>query len=73
MHASRIRNNFLCPRKRKKTSLELMAGRKPDVHYFRVFGCLGWHHVPKELRRKLDLTSEFGIVIGCLENSQYKL
>ena len=73
VHASKIRNHFLAPRKNNVTSLELMTGLKPDVSYFRTFGCPGWHHIPKELRRKLDSKSELGIVVGCFENSQYKL
>ena len=36
------------------------------------FGSLAWHHVPKERRRKLDAKSEGGIVVGSLENRQYK-
>ena len=50
-----------------------MTGRKPNVGYFRVFGCLGWYHVPKGLRKKLDAKSEAGIVIACMENSHCKL
>ena len=73
VHASKIRNHFLAPRQNDVTSLELITGQKPDVSYFRTFGCLGWHHIPKELRRKLDSKSELGIVVGCFANSQYKL
>ncbi|CDF35902.1 unnamed protein product [Chondrus crispus] len=73
VHAAKIRNNFFSPRKGRKTSYELMCGRVPDVSYFRIFGCLGWRQIPKELRRKLDVKSELGIVVGCLENRQSKL
>ena len=66
VHAARIRNHFFCPRDRSKTSHEMLTGQIPDVAYFRVFGCLGWYHVPKERRKKLDPRSEMGIVIGCL-------
>ena len=72
-HAAKIRNSFLSPRNRTKTSLEIMTGRKPNVGYFRVFGYLGWHHVPKDLRKKLGAMSEAGTVIACMENSHYKL
>lgn len=73
VHAARIRNSFFCPRDQSRSSLEIMSGVKPDVRYFRTFGCLAWHHIPKELRKKLDAKSELGVVIGCMENSQYKL
>ena len=73
VHAARIRNIFFSPRDHSKTSYELMHGTKPNISYLRVFGCLGWNHIPKDTRKKLDAKSELGIVIGCFENSQYKL
>ena len=73
VHVARIRSVFFCPRRYYNTSYELLTGQVPDVAYLRVFGCMGWYHVPKKLRKKLDAKSEMGIVIGCLENSQYKL
>lgn len=73
VYAERIRNHFSCPMNRQVTSHELMTGEKPNVSYFRVFGCLDWYHVPKELRKKLDSKFKLGIVVGCFENSQYKL
>ena len=73
VHAARIRNMFFSPRQVNFTSYELMMGKRPNIGYLRVFGCLGWHHIPKQLRTKLDAKSEAGIIIACLENSQYKL
>ena len=73
VHAAKIRNNFISPGNGRKTSYEVMCSRVPDVSYFRVFGCLGWRQIPKELRRKLDVKSKLGIVVGCLENRQFKL
>lgn len=73
VHAARIRNMFFCPRNQFITSYELMTDRKPDVSYLRVFGSLGWYHVPRERRKKLDAKSELGIMIACQENRQYKL
>ena len=73
VHAARVRNVLFCPRDRSLSSLQLMSGRKPDVSYFRVFGCLAWYHLPKEKRTKLDAKSIKGIIIGYLQNKQYKV
>lgn len=43
------------------------------MSYLRVFRCLGWRHIPKDLRKKLDAKSERDVVIACMENSLYKL
>jgi len=32
-------------------SYEAWTGRKPDVSHLRVFGSLGWAHVPRQVRR----------------------
>ena len=73
VHAARIRNMFFSPRNDTITSYEMMHGVKPVPSYLRIFGCLAWNHVPKDRRKKLDAKSELGIVIGCYENSQFKL
>lgn len=72
VHAAKIGNHFLGPEREKSTSLELISGKKPEVAFFRVFGCLGWYHIPKELRKKLDPKSHIEVVNGCSANSQYK-
>lgn len=73
VHAIRIRNMFFAPRTHSDTSYGLMTGTKPDASKLKFFWCLAWHHIPKELRRKLDSKSDRGIVLGCYENSQFKL
>ena len=30
------------------TPYENIFGKKPDVHYFKTFGCLAWVYTPKE-------------------------
>lgn len=40
-HADMIRNMFSSTTDRTKTSYELMSGRRPDISFKRVFGCLG--------------------------------
>lgn len=45
-----------------------------NVAHFRVFGCVAYAHVPKELRRKLDDRSEKFIFLGNNDHSRaYKL
>lgn len=73
VHSAKIRNHFLGPNEENSTSVQLITGMKPDVASFRIFCCLGWYHIPKELRKTLDPKSKLGIVIGCSANSQYKL
>jgi hypothetical protein len=40
-------------------------GKKPDVQYFKTFGCLAWVYKPKEVQKhKLDHRSEAMTFIG---------
>ena len=49
-----------CPTKAlaNKTPFEVWSKRKPSVNHLKVFGCICYSHVPKELRHKLDQVSE---------------
>ena len=44
--------------KETETPYERWYGRKPDVSYFRVFGCMAYAHVPDCERQKLDTKSK---------------
>ena len=47
------------------TPYENIFGKKPDVHYFKTFGCLAWVYTPKESRKnKLVPRSEKMTFIG---------
>ena len=46
------------------TSQERYTGRKPDISYLKIFGCIAYVHVPDELRSKLDPKAEKCIFIG---------
>ena len=53
---------------------EAWSGMKSSVSHFKVFGCVSYPHVPRELRRKLDDRSEKCIFIGYSEQSKaYRL
>lgn len=49
------------------------SGKHHSVSHFRVFGCIAYAHVPKEIRSKLDDTSEEYIFIGYDEQSKVYL
>ena len=41
------------------TPFKNIFGKKPDVQYFKTFGCLAWVYKPKEIcKNKLDPKSE---------------
>ncbi|KAM2686588.1 hypothetical protein EV2_009460 [Malus domestica] len=47
-----------------KTPFEAWSGRKPSVNHFRVYGSICFAYVSKELRQKLDESSERYIFVG---------
>jgi hypothetical protein len=49
---------------RKMTPKETFTDRRPDVEHIRIFGCLNFSHVPSKRRKKLDPTSQQGILVG---------
>ena len=71
--ATDVRNRFLCPRNRNKTSFEMMTGNLPRGNYIRVFGSVTWIHAPKEKHKKLDAKSELGVLVAGFENSVYNV
>lgn len=52
------------------TPEEAWSGKKPAVEYFRVFGCIGYVHVPDQRRRKLDDKSKKCVFLGVSEESK---
>ena len=52
------------------TPIELWSGKKPDVSYFRVFGCPVDVHVPDEKRQKLDSKSKKMVFVGYPEGQK---
>ena len=48
-----------CPTKTldKKTPFEVFSGRKPYVKHLRVFGSMCYAHIPLQLRKKLQKSS----------------
>ena len=56
------------------TPKEAWSGVKPNVDYFRVFGCIGHVHVPDNKRKKLDDKSFQCVLLGVSEESKaYRL
>jgi len=51
MYAVHIRNLTLTSGLKKIVLYEAWTGHKPDVSYLRIFGSLGWAHIPKQVRK----------------------
>lgn len=47
-----------------RTSIEVLTGEKPDVSYFRVFGCLAYRQIHKDHRRKLEPNAQSLVFVG---------
>lgn len=59
---------------KNETPEESWSGIKPNVEYFRVFGCLAYVHVPDKKRVKLDDKSTACVMLGISEESKaYRL
>lgn len=56
----------------KKTPFELWNGIKPQVGHVKVFGSIGYVHIPDQLRTKLDKKSEKMILVG-YDNNNYRM
>ena len=53
-----------------KTLEEMFMGKKPEVSYFKIFGCPVYVHISKEKRTKLDPSGKKGIFVGYCEVSK---
>ena len=57
-----------------KVTQEAWSVRKVSVSYFKLFGCIAYAHIPKELRQKLDNISEKYLFVEYSEKSKaYRL
>ena len=66
-HAS---NRVYLHRLLKKTPYELLIGRKPNVSYFRVFGCKCFIYKKKERLGKFEKRCDIGFLVGYASNSK---
>lgn len=55
--------NRVC-RKSNKTPFELFSKNKPSVAHLKIFGCVAYVGVPKQLRKKLDNRVKKGVMMG---------
>ena len=59
---------------KEKTPEEAWSNVKPSVEHFRVFGCIGYVHIPDQKRKKLDVKSIKCVLLGLSSESKaYKL
>jgi hypothetical protein len=49
---------------------EMSSKKKPEVSHLKIFGCLVFEHISKELRKKLDPSKKTGIFFGYCEASK---
>jgi hypothetical protein len=49
---------------------EAFTGQKPQVGHLRIFGCVTYSFIPKDLRKKMEPTAEKGIFVGYNEISK---
>lgn len=54
------------------TPAEIWYDKKPTIEHLRIFGTVAYAHIPKELRKKFDATSEKCIMLG-YTNTGYRL
>ena len=50
-----------------KTPEEAFSEKRPNVSHFRIFGSLVYCHVTKDARKKLEPTTELGILVGYID------
>lgn len=62
--AAYIINRSLSPNFEEKTPVEIWSGRKPNVSNLRVFGCMGYAHIPHQFRNKFDEKTEECLMMG---------
>lgn len=55
-----------------KTPFEMWFGSKPDLSRLKIFGCVAYSHIPKELRSKLEKKSNILAFVG-YGNCGYRL
>jgi DNA-directed RNA polymerase subunit N (RpoN/RPB10) len=69
-----VRNRSPTSALKCKTPYEAFYLTKPNVKYFRTFGCVAYAHVPKDERRKLDSKSTKSMFLGyCSKQKGYRL
>lgn len=49
---------------KNRTSYEIWTKKKPTLEHLRVFGSVGYTHIPKQLTKKLDDRSKKVLLVG---------
>lgn len=67
-------NNRVPFKKLKKSPYEIWFGRKPNLNYFRVWGCISYYKVPESNKTKLGPKGIRSVFVGYAQNSKaYRL
>ena len=56
-----------------KTLYEMFTGRKPNVGHLRAFGSVVYAHIPKKLRKKLQIKSKKGYLVGYESDGEHPM
>ncbi|GFX54449.1 retrovirus-related Pol polyprotein from transposon TNT 1-94 [Trichonephila clavipes] len=62
--------NRICHKDSNKTPFEKYSGRKPSVLHLKPFGCLAYAGVPKQIRKKFDMRTKMGIMMGYAQRTK---
>ncbi|GFV34622.1 retrovirus-related Pol polyprotein from transposon TNT 1-94 [Trichonephila clavipes] len=62
--------NRICHKDGNKTPFEKYSGRKPSVLHLKPFGCLAYAGVPKQIRKKFDMRTKMGIMMGYAQRTK---
>ncbi|GFY16867.1 retrovirus-related Pol polyprotein from transposon TNT 1-94 [Trichonephila clavipes] len=62
--------NRICHKGSNKTPFEKYSGRKPSVLHLKLFGCLAYAGVPKQIRKKFDMRAKMGIMMGYAQRTK---
>jgi len=68
--ATYVRNRCPAVALGNTTPYEALFNRKPNVNYFRTFGCICYPHIPKDERSKLDDKAKCCVFLGYSDQSK---
>ncbi|GFW86591.1 copia protein [Trichonephila clavipes] len=62
--------NRICHKDSNKTPFEKYSGRKPSVLHLKPFGCLAYAGEPKQIKKKFDIRTKMGIMMGYAQRTK---
>lgn len=62
--------NRICHGNQKQTPFQLFGGNQPSVKHLKTFGTPVYLGIPKQLRKKLDMRTKKGIMVGYAQRTR---